>query len=286
LKSRPIRLPSGLTVEEVLVTPELAKTWVELNHPDNRHWRQGRSAKYAADMSQNRWEEATHQGIAFDEEGYLVDGRHRLEAVIMSGKSVRMLVFHGLSLKAMAATDRHLARSVADGATIAGRPMTNEVVAVARRMYYRHHAGTGGVKESSARKLTDMALMDFTAKHAEALAFAMSMPLSGLPRGHTTVRAVMARSYYSADVKRVKEFASALASGFYQSRTADGAAVLLRQYLSRQTHGAKQSPTIEVYRKVERALSHFLAGETPEGGRLFEARKELFPLPEEQEEAQ
>ena len=39
----------------------------------------------------------THQGIAFDENGVLQDGQHRLCAIVSANKPVDMMVTSGLS---------------------------------------------------------------------------------------------------------------------------------------------------------------------------------------------
>lgn len=51
--------------------------------------------KYAADMQSGDWA-ITGQGISFDDEGKLIDGQHRLMAVVRAGKSINMLVTTGL----------------------------------------------------------------------------------------------------------------------------------------------------------------------------------------------
>lgn len=53
---------------------------------------------YVNTMKHGNWV-LTNQGIAFDENGYLIDGRHRLWAVVKSGATVQMLVVTGLKPK-------------------------------------------------------------------------------------------------------------------------------------------------------------------------------------------
>lgn len=76
------------------ITPELAQKYLEKN-VDNRVVRNKHFAKMVRDMEQGHYL-VTHQGIAFDKEGYLSDGQHRLMGVVRSGKSVWMLVTRGL----------------------------------------------------------------------------------------------------------------------------------------------------------------------------------------------
>lgn len=56
----------------------------------------------------------THQGIAFSEDGLGIDLQHRLNAVILSGVTVRMMVTEGISREAFEAIDQHERRSMAD----------------------------------------------------------------------------------------------------------------------------------------------------------------------------
>jgi hypothetical protein len=111
--------PSGVTVEWMEVGPNLAKAWLGKN-PSNRRLRVSTVSAFAADMRSGNWLE-THQGIAIDEDGNLVDGQHRLQAIVESGCTVRLLVTRGLPvavkgkrIKTMDAVDRGAQRSLAD----------------------------------------------------------------------------------------------------------------------------------------------------------------------------
>lgn len=84
-------LPPG--PELVDITPDMAADWLESRQFDgNRKPSRAKVDQHAAAMKAGKWLE-THQGIAFDAEGRLIDGRHRLTAVAASGVTVRMWVF-------------------------------------------------------------------------------------------------------------------------------------------------------------------------------------------------
>lgn len=78
--------------EVVLVTPALAAEWLAANHEEQRPVATRRVQSFANDMIAEKWV-LTHQGIAFDGNDRLIDGQHRLQAVVLSGKSVLMYVF-------------------------------------------------------------------------------------------------------------------------------------------------------------------------------------------------
>lgn len=101
------------------VTPELAETWLKRNF-NNRPVSQDTVRAYAREMKRGRWL-PVHQGIAFDIEDSLVDGQHRLLAIVLSRCTVRLMVTFGLPSKVdgtrmvgMDVVDRGKTRSVAD----------------------------------------------------------------------------------------------------------------------------------------------------------------------------
>lgn len=108
-------------IEWVEVNPELAKTWLAKNPPDkNRNLRDSTVEAYARDMVGGRWA-PNHQAIAFKTNGDLMDGQHRLSALVLAGVTLPFLVCFGVPEKiegvkadVMDTIDRGNPRSVAD----------------------------------------------------------------------------------------------------------------------------------------------------------------------------
>ena len=101
------------------VDPTLAKHWLE-NNFRNRPVSEDVVKAYAWDMANGDWV-PTHQGVAFNDQDELIDGQHRLLAIIRSGATIRMMVTFGLASKiegrettTMDAVDRGRTRSVSD----------------------------------------------------------------------------------------------------------------------------------------------------------------------------
>ena len=67
---------------KILITPEMAADMLTRNK-GNRTLRRGVARLYAAQMTAGHWRE-THEAIAVDAGGNLVDGQHRLEAIVIS----------------------------------------------------------------------------------------------------------------------------------------------------------------------------------------------------------
>lgn len=96
----------------VEITPELAKKWLAANK-DNRHARPSHINNLAREIKNGKWT-LTHQGIAFSSAGRLIDGQHRLEAIIAAGEPVFMAVFIGLDDNMFGALDRGIRRTLTD----------------------------------------------------------------------------------------------------------------------------------------------------------------------------
>ncbi|WP_320055727.1 hypothetical protein [Desulfuromonas thiophila] len=104
----------------VFITPQVASEMLK-NNKGNRPISPARADKYVQDMRMGNWK-ITHQGIAFDSAGNLIDGQHRLLAIVKSGKSIMMNVSYGLDADVFDVLDTGGNRSRADVLSIAGHP--------------------------------------------------------------------------------------------------------------------------------------------------------------------
>ena len=101
-----------LKVTEEIITPDLAARYLE-NQRQNRNVSNVHVASLATEILRNSFR-VTHQGIAFDKDGRLADGQHRLLAIIRAGRPVKMLVFRGLTEEDIEAIDKGRKRNAAD----------------------------------------------------------------------------------------------------------------------------------------------------------------------------
>lgn len=120
------------------VTPDMARHWLHNNFA-NRRCDEGTVKAYARDILNGTWV-ATHQGIAFNDRDELIDGQHRLRAIILAGRTVRMMVTFGLpsridghEMTTMDAVDRGRPRSVADQLKIQHGLKDGSVIAMTAR---------------------------------------------------------------------------------------------------------------------------------------------------------
>ena len=96
----------------VQITPALAVEYLRKN-TINRPLSKKRVRQLASDMANGRWR-YTGDAIKFDEGGTLLDGQHRLSAVVQSGRTVKALVVTGLETKVFEVLDRGKRRSNRD----------------------------------------------------------------------------------------------------------------------------------------------------------------------------
>src|SRR4051794_2644385 len=78
----------------VQVTPEIAREWLESNH-NNRPLRGDNVKALARDMRNDDWR-LVGDPIRIDRLGNLIDGQHRLAAVVDSGVTIPFYVATGL----------------------------------------------------------------------------------------------------------------------------------------------------------------------------------------------
>lgn len=76
-----------------IITPDMAAKYLDRNIASNRRMRMNWVNRMAADMRAGEWEEENPQNtLIFNTKGQLVDGQHRLMAIITSGCAVKMFV--------------------------------------------------------------------------------------------------------------------------------------------------------------------------------------------------
>lgn len=97
-----------------LITPETAERMLRRNYL-NRRVNARAVDRYAARMKAGQWRES-NDAICFDNRGNLINGQHRLMAVVKSGVSIRCDVKTGLDPECVYTIDTARTRSTGDAA--------------------------------------------------------------------------------------------------------------------------------------------------------------------------
>lgn len=108
-------------VKEINVTPEMAKLWLSKNIIKNRNISKKRVSKYANEMKLGRWYPGSTQSIVLNDKGELMDGQHRLTALIKANMSIIMNVWFNADEAEFMHIDTGMARNVATSTGIPRR---------------------------------------------------------------------------------------------------------------------------------------------------------------------
>ncbi|MDO8690836.1 MAG: hypothetical protein Q7R39_12635 [Dehalococcoidia bacterium] len=247
-----------VSAEVVLITPDQAVRWLETK-AQNRKVSEKTVAAYADSMKRGEWH-VTNQGIAFNPEGCLIDGEHRLWAIIQAGIPVKMLTVMGVTDAARETIDKGRLRSLSDEL----RLYRGQTDANTYRGYVTHSARlvTGNLV---VIKTLD-ALDHWVAIFKGGLAMAMDHS-NGLMKPAFKVAAVGGTLAFAhkVDPEKVLAFSRRLADG--SGLTKEDPEFHLRRLLL-ETDRPKD--TMVTARKVLRALRYRLEDERPPERHLFE----------------
>lgn len=125
---------AGLDVAYVKVTPELAARFLAKN-PANRSMRKASVATLARAMSAGEFNGMNGETVKFDHTGALVDGQHRLAAIVKSGTTQGLLMVRGVPDGAADTMDTGMQRTFADVLRRRGVTQYNNVAAAARLLW-------------------------------------------------------------------------------------------------------------------------------------------------------
>ena len=105
-----------ITANLETITPEMATSYLSHN-TKNRSIRRQEVDAYVREIQRGTFV-TTHQGIAFDSDGNLIDGQHRLMAIATAGRPVQMMVTRGIDPTALTVVDRGASRTMRDVMTL------------------------------------------------------------------------------------------------------------------------------------------------------------------------
>lgn len=252
------------------ITPKLATYYLQFNVDRNRNLIGVALAEYQSDMKDGQWI-STHEGIAFDITGKLIDGQHRLNAIVNTGVSQLMLVTRGLPEKSLEVINRGRMRKIHHTLKILGYEYhDSRFVAVARRMLV-------GINSNAV--FTESTYKKFIDNHIEAIAFAKSVISE--KAGPAAVAAVIGRAFYHEDHDSLRRFGKAMGDQIdsLSTKSGDKSARMLKAFIDkvRVAKGYTATMNNEIYRKTQYALSKFLNGE--DVSRVLEMAEELYELP-------
>lgn len=128
LISAPQRAES-LRVEVVTISPDIAAAWLTRNAL-NRPLRRNLVSTFMAAIANGRWDDVNGETIIFADTGVLLDGQHRLTAVVESQRAIVSLVVFGVSATKRGTIDTGAKRQLSDVLAMAGTKNATNVAAM------------------------------------------------------------------------------------------------------------------------------------------------------------
>jgi hypothetical protein len=127
------------------ITPETAEAWLKAN-TRNRTLRPQVVAEYARDMASGRWK-FNGDSVRISKTGVILDGQHRLHAIVESGVTLEALVISGLEDESQETMDSGRTRRAADVFSLRGEINSTHLSSVVRKAWmwdagnHRFHQG-------------------------------------------------------------------------------------------------------------------------------------------------
>ena len=263
-KTTSLVFPLSSTFE---VTPTWAKEVMDNRNTRNRRLDSKRVNKYAREILNDRWI-VNNDDICFLKDGTLINGQHRLAAVIASGVTVTMSFKFGLTEDAMETVDEGKSRTNLDIIHIMQEEGTGKTLAASNFVLEQL-----GLRRTMPRREQ----LAFHRRHLEAAQFACQLKKS--PFARNPIHAALLRAYYHVNHERLAEFIRIIQTGIYDGNPQDAAAVRLRNFIEAHRQAHSGPARTEMYKKAASAIYHFCKFSPIT--KLYGMSEELFPLPEE-----
>lgn len=222
--------PAKPSARVMLVTPEQAAAWLDGN-VHNRRLVQRRVDDLTGVILRGEWQ-LNGDGIRFDANGTLLDGQHRLWAVVLSERAVEMLVVRGLAQSSQETMDLGARRNLGDVLRLRGHRNPGALATVVS-YWWRYE--NGFVRVPSARPSIPQAS---AVLEANPTLVEVVDDTAALVRRFHLPKGVVAAAWYefhSIDAVRAGQFMQSLLDG---KGLLDGDPVLaLRHRLERRASG-------------------------------------------------
>jgi hypothetical protein len=254
---------------KVLLTPDIAKELWKLN-TKNRKFRKNTALNYANAMRRGEWRFAG-QSIVISKTGRLLDGQHRIFAVMSSGFPQYFNIEVGVDDEAFSIIDQGKVRSAVDAAYMDGvSENTAMILAAVKNIYaYRNLLETKHMNVVKSMKLSNPQAMELLENLGRDKMHQYSKISS---RWYSKLRAIPAASYLfllyifaEKDEQQAIQFLQLLASGDGIGTGKDQFPVIydLRQRFIRDAkQGTKYSDIRIKWGLIIRAWNNFRAGKT------------------------
>lgn len=241
--------------EEVLVTPEMAKKFLEKNDV-NRRYEPKRAASYSKDMLAGKWE-LNGEDIAISTSGNLKNGQHRLSAIIIANIPVKLGIKFDVP-ENITIYDKGRNRSTSDTLAAKGfdKNLSSSIIIAMIRLHYTYCF--------SQMYVTDSEIENFINKHKYHLETVMNLLKGKTTTKHGTrlncknagiLLPVFYALYSDVDETELNDFLEVLYTGLPTSLDQSSAIVLRNDIQSTKTEGGWSRKAIAMM--TEKAIQDY-----------------------------
>jgi len=158
-------LNSNLNVTVEVISPSSAEQYLARNFETNRKLSPTNLAKHVSSMQKGSWLIST-DCIGFDTKGRLINGQHRLTAVIQSKTSQPFIVVRNLPVQSAQVLDLGKKRMMDERLCIAGKSLSRNLCSVVRNAMTNYTDNYVGTVKFSEQPYDDF-VYDTFLKHSE-----------------------------------------------------------------------------------------------------------------------
>lgn len=248
---------SGLFGEMKEISPALAEMMLARNLGNNRAMRRSKIDRFVHMLKEGRWR-LTHQGILFDKTGALIDGQHRLAAIVAAGTAALTWVFFGAESETFALIDSGTPRKRQDILRIDGHVNTVLLSAAAQLTHQIERGSPRGA--GSDHVLENDEVTAFVANRPTLTrACAIASNLASKVRGPTAAFAVAAHLSLRYDGEKAEEFWEKMISGVGVASATDPVHII-RERLVKRAYSSSHNSRAQCAGDLVLAFNLFLKG--------------------------
>lgn len=249
------------------ITPEIAEQYLK-NNKSNRSIRKAIAEMYAREMRSGNWK-LIPQPISFDSDGNLVDGQHRLTAVIISRMPQEFHVFRGLSKPDSMCIDCGAKRNNADLINLATDSHYQNIhTSVCRAIIV--------VNETQSVSPTTNDVYIILKEFEEEINFACDNSLGNKRFRIAPVLAAIVHAYHFEDKNMLVKFLHIFVRGIPVDETDCSSIFRLRNVLATINKKTEKVYWQKRFRVAQRAIQIFCSGKTV--SRLVEPSDIIYKL--------
>lgn len=234
------------------IDPATAQEYLGLNIEHNRNPMNDRIERMARDMRNGDWI-ATADPVKFNTDGKLIDGQHRLRAIIMSNTTQRMLVARDISEDAVYVIDTGATRTAAQALKIADTDLkdVNTLVATAQ-LIHQFESGflrNTGSNINSKERMTNAEVMRFIEEHKDEIGIAVRMG-GWVKRNVPLPDSVLGAAYYvlaKVDAEAASMFYARMREGSAGFTVSDPVTTLTRRIYQDKLNQRKVIPALALF---------------------------------------